>query len=399
MTSSMLAIDLGSAEPNVAASAPARDDCRVAVYRDVAALASDWRDLETRAGGTQFQSHAWCGAWAEANAVAGRRVDPCIVTVWRNDRLVLLWPLAREWHGPFRVLQTFADPASQYSDALVERGPDRDRWVALAWAHIRTLRGIDAIILKCVRSDAAIAALAGARNEAFLTRQMAAPYASLQDDGSLGTVGRRSGRTRNAIKRHLRNLGEHGPVSFTRLTDPESRVTAMDQALRFKHDWLTRTAQVSAGYDHPANQAFLRSLAAQPDFLVLRLGVGAETAAIEAGTVRGGYYWSLVQSYDVRYAAHGPGRMLFQHILAHPAEFGVAVLDFLAPAYPHKQEWADGEVVVRDYVIPMRATGRLVLLYRRDLRPRLKVWRERLSRGALRPPLPRWGWWRRSRQD
>lgn len=392
MTSSMLAIDLGSAEPNVAAWAPAREDCRVAVYRDIAPVAASWRDLETRAGGTQFQSYAWCGAWAEANAAAGCRIVPRIVTVWRNDRLVLLWPLVRRRLGPFRILQTFGEPASQYSDALIERGPEQARWLALAWTQIRALRGIDAIVLKGVRSDAAIAALAGEWNGAFLTRQMAAPYAGLQEDGSLGTVHRRSGRTRNAIKRHLRNLGEHGPVSFTRLADPEARVAAIDQALRLKHDWLARTAQVSAGYDHPANRAFLRKLAAQPDFMVLRLGVGAETAAIEAGSVRDGFYWSMVQSYDVRYAAHGPGRLLFQHILANPSEFGIAMLDFLAPAYPHKQEWADGEVAVRDYVIPMRPTGWLVLLYRRDLRPRLKVWRERISR---RPRLPRWGWRRR----
>ena len=391
MTSSPLTLDLGSAGSNVATLARVRQDCRVAVYRDVAALASSWRDLETRAGGTHFQSYAWCDAWAEANAAAGCRVTPCIVTVWQNDRLVLLWPLVRRRFGPFRVLQTFGEPASQYSDALVERGPEQERWLALAWTHIRALRGIAAIVLKCVRSDAAIAALAGERNDAFLTRQMVAPYAGLQEDGSLGTVQRRSSRTRNAIKRHLRNLGEHGPVSFTRLTDPEARVAAIDQALRLKHDWLSRTAQVSAGYDHPANRAFLRNLAAQPDFLVLRLGVGAETAAIEAGSVRDGYYWSLVQSYDVRYATHGPGRLLFQYILANPSEFGVTRLDFLAPAYPHKQEWADGEVAVRDYVIPMRPTGWLVLIYRRDLRPRLKVWRERLSRPSH---LFRWGWWR-----
>lgn len=374
MIEALSTVDFGSTEAAVVSN-----DFRAVISHDFAALEVQWTELEIQAGCTIFQSYAWCSTWAEAAHRAGCREMPYVVTVWKGNRLVLLWPFVMRRLGPFRVLHSFGDPATQYSDALTVSGGERDRWLEVAWKELRSLKGIDAVLLKGVRDDAAIAPFVASRCGDFVTRRAEAPFADFRPNAA-NPIRRRSGRTRNVLQRHLRNLAKHGDTEFETVTDTAGRVEAMRDALRLKEAWLSRTGKFSAGYSHPANSHFMPDLAACPDFVVARLKVGGETAAIEAGLLRNGSYASLIQSYDGRYAAHRPGYLLFWHMVEHAAEFGIEVLDFLAPAYPHKRDWANGEMPVRDYVIPIWSGGRVIVYFIRHVRPRIKMWLERLSK-------------------
>lgn len=349
---------------------PPGELCRSSVYRELDVLAEDWVNLEARAVGGVFQSYAWCSAWAEANRRCGRFEAARIVTVWVGSRLVLLWPLSvRRW-GPFRVLKSFAHPATQYCDALVEDSPERARWLELAWDSIRAMGDIDAVHVVGVRDDAVIAPLVASRRHVQITRLDAAPFIDFRP--TAGPVRRRSSRTRNALQRHLRSLSSRGATSFETVGEARARVSAVHEMLDLKHAWLARTARVSTGYAHPANHAFLMTLAGQDDFLLVRLTVGGTTAAVEGGILRDGYYWSLVQSYDERFAAHGPGRLVFWHMIQHAAALRIDVFDFLAPSCPHKVEWANGAMPVRDAVVPLRIRGWGVVVYVRHFRLLLK---------------------------
>ncbi|MFE1600633.1 GNAT family N-acetyltransferase [Methylobacterium sp. ID0610] len=350
------------------------------VEHDLAHLEKPWRDLEARAGGTVFQSYDWCRAWIEANREVGHRERLHLLSLYAGDRLVLVMPLALRRLGPFKVLHMLGEPATQYGDWLVEPGPNRETWIAGAWETLMGLRGVDALILKGVRDDAAIAPLLASRCGGRVTRREESPLSDFRPDAAGGPMRPRSGRTRSTLRRHQRDLAEHGAVTIELVRDPAERVAAMREALRLKQAWITRTRRISAGYAHPANALFLEKLAAGPDFLVARISTGSETAALEAGTLRDGCYASLVQSYDERFAAHGPGRLLFWWMVEHAAEIGIEVLDFLAPAYPHKREWANAAMPVSDYVVPLRPGGYGTLAYVRHLRPRLKQWAERLRR-------------------
>lgn len=357
----------------VALPGAARAACSVGVSQDLEALRDAWTALEARAGGGVFQSYAWCRAWEDAARRAGCRQTPRIVTVHQDGHLVLLWPLAIRRLGPLRVLRSFGEPATQNADALVAPGAERAEWLAAAWRGVRAMRDVDAVLLRGVREDAAIAPLVATRGH-FATRETEAPFCDFRSEGAR----RRSGRTRNALQRNLRHLAETGPVMFE-VVAPEGRAGAMAEALRLKHAWLRRTGRFSAGYAHPANAAFLRGVAECPNALILRLTVGGETAAIETGLIHQGTYASLVQAYEARHAAFGPGRLLFRHMVDHAADLGIAVLDFLAPASRHKSEWASGAVRVRDYAVPLRLRGWMLLAYVRHLRPRAKAWRERVG--------------------
>lgn len=371
--------------PADALGTPFRDGtserCHVAVSQDLQALREAWIALEARSNGGVFQSYGWCWTWEAAARRTGCRLAPRILTVHQDGRLVLLWPLVVQRLGPLRVLRSFGEPATQYADALLAPGAEREVWLDSAWQAVRSMRDVDAVLLRGVRADAAIAPLVAPRGR-FATRRAEAPFCDFRN----AEARRRSGRTRNTLQRNLRHLAEAGPLAFEVVREAEARVSVMAEAVRLKQAWLRRTGRFSAGYAHPANATFLQGLAACPNALVLRLTVGGQTAAIEAGLVQGGAYASLVQAYEVRHAAHGPGRLLFRHMVENAAALGIDRLDFLAPASRHKSEWATGAMPVRDYALPLRLRGWILLAYVRHLRPRAKVWREGIG-AALTGPV------------
>jgi len=335
-----------------------------------ATLAREWHGLEIQSATvTVFQSSAWCRAWLKASAKAGFTEETRILIVRRGGRPVLLWPLAVRRAGPCRVLHALGEPATQYCDALVAREEHCGRLLDAAWSAIRSWRDIDLIEMRRVRTNATIAALpALAKVKAACATT--APFVDIRL--AAGGDAHRSSRTRNALKRHRRKLAEHGEVSFEIVQDIEAKIRVVDEAVAFKRRWMIERGLWSDGYAHVAADEFTRTLAEEPGFRVSRLTVRGETAAVEAGYVMGGAYWSLTQSYDSRFAEHAPGRLLTWQFMEYCAASDVHMLDFLAPAHQYKREWSTGEVAVCDYLIPLTIKGSLLAAALGRARPALK---------------------------
>lgn len=347
---------------------------RVSTERALASLRHPWQDLHRRVpGATLYQSHGWCEVWVEACAGLGRPVDVRIITVFEEGRLVLLWPLAVRSLGPVGILHALAEPATQYCDLLVERSPRSAEWVDLALRQVRAEPGVDLVHLHNVREGGGLDSFGRSHLGQHQLSQDEAPFLRLSGEAEGEELGRpktRSGRSVNALKRHWRNLERHGRVEFQSV--PRCRhVAAVAEALELKRAWLQERGGVSAGYDHPANGAAISEIARRGLFMVTRLSVGGETAAVEIGLIERGRYYSLIQSYDRRYAAHAPGRLLLWKLFAETG-LGIEVFDFLAPTHPHKTEWTDAVIVVTDYAIPLNLKGRLAVSYLRTGKPWLK---------------------------
>ena len=354
------------------------------VYSGFADLETPWRLLVSRNERSAFyQSFDWCSCWMRACEQAGKPERARIVTVWEDGRLVLIWPLALARLGPIGILHALAEPATQYCDLLVQPSADASRWHEKAWVAARSIAGADVLHLRHVREDSALQLMV---RERAIWRRIAAedaPYVALTDHAESDASGRRrrSGRSLNALRRHWKHLERHGTVSVETVC-PCAQVAAVAEAFDLKERWLRERGAASAGYQHPGNRQAVMSLAQMKQFSVYRLRVGGETAAVEVGLLDRGQYYSMIQSYDFRFAAHAPGRLLLWQLLEghHP---GIQTFDFLPPALPHKSEWTDVSVGVSDYVAPLSLKGRLAVSY-------LETYRQYLSRafGAL-PPLVR----------
>lgn len=343
-------------------------------FERFASIEAGWRAL----AGLQdrpvlYQSFDWCHPWVKACAGIGRPLDVRVVTVREEGRLVLVWPLALSRLGPIRILHALGEPATQYCDLLVEPGACGGDYVDLAWDRIAAMPDVDLVHLRNVREGSGLDLLRRICLRKFQRSADAAPYLRLGscEAGSVGDGPRdRSSRSRNALRRHRKQLARLGPVTFE-VVDPCDHRMAAREALALKRAWLETRGTLSAGYAHPANEPAIEDLAEAGRFAVTRLRVGAATAAIEIGLVEAGHYYSLIQSYDQAFAAHAPGRLLiWQFIEENP--FGIETMDFLPPSLPHKTEWTDASVPVREFAVPLTSRGRLALPALRRLKGGLK---------------------------
>lgn len=365
---------------------------RLEVHDCVAALDQSWRELEQRsADGTVFQGADWCRAWIEAARVVGAVEAPRIVTLWRGSRLVLLWPLAVRRLSVFRVLHALAEPATQYGDLLVDPDEDRAALVEMAWHAVRSWRDIDVIELRRVPDGSSLANLRELARHAVDRSRDSAPLVDFRMLAADRADRQRTSRTRNALRRHERLLAELGPVGFEIVAEPQEQCAAIAKAFALKREWQKEKSVASAGYAHRASEGCLQRLARDGCLFVARLRVGEQTAALEIGALRQRRYWSLVQSYDLRFARHAPGRLLFWHLLGKCPELGIDVFDFLAPACRHKLEWSNTDIGIRDYLVPTSARGSVALSYLSVVKPRLRdLYRQLPSklRGHLTWMLP-----------
>lgn len=346
---------------------------RIEMHTEVSELHVAWSELERRCGEVNiFQTADWCRAWIEAAQAEGEAESPRIVAIWRGDRLVLLWPLAVRRLSVFRILHTLAEPATQYGDVLIDEDEDAAMLLAMAWTEIRSWRDIDAVELRRVRNASPLALLPALAPHLVERSRASAPILDFRHLGPKAVDGQRTSRTRNALRRHERLLGELGPVSFEIVTSPEQQCAALREAFALKRQWQKEKSITSSGYAHHASERSLLSLAAAGHFLTARLRVGGQTAALEMGTLRNRRYWSLVQSYDLRFSRHAPGRLLFWRLLEQCPGLGIDLFDFLAPAHRHKLEWSNGETGIADYLVPVSIKGRLAVSYLSNIKPILR---------------------------
>ncbi|KUL94255.1 hypothetical protein DK26_19035 [Bosea sp. WAO] len=343
-------------------------------------LLEPWRDLMRRSSNaTFFQSPEWCEAWVVAAQAGGTPETPRIATIWRGRTLILLWPLAVRRLAVFHILHHLGEPATQYGDVLIDKREDGRALLDMAWEMVLSWHEIDAIELRRVRQDTVLADHL-ARYRVSGT-QASAPMLDFRNLEASSADRQRTSRTRQALRRHQRQLGEHGQVTFELVRRPEEQCLLLDHAFALKRVWQQQKGAVSAGYAHGASHACLRQLSMQGFLLVAYLRAGDEIAAVEIGALDQRRYWSLVQSYDLRFAKHAPGRLLFWYLLERCPQLSIEVFDFLAPAHRHKLEWANTEVAIDDYLIPVSSRGRLAATYLARVKPVLRECYRRLPAG------------------
>ncbi|UDL93797.1 GNAT family N-acetyltransferase [Lichenihabitans sp. PAMC28606] len=347
------------------------DRPRASLIQDPGEILDAWIDLHSRVTYAAFyQAPQWCAAWVAACAAAGRPEDVRIIAVYDFGRLVLIWPLAVRRLGPFSVLHALAEPATQYCDLLVEHSSKAADWIGIAWALVLAQPGVDLVHLRNVREGSELQRYGAHWLDGHRVATGVAPYLNLCASAD-GSRRQRSGRSVNALRRHLKQLSKRGPVVFETVP-PSGQIAALKLALALKHDWSKARGVRSAGYEHPANEATLLTLASSGHFVMRQIRVGGKVAAIEIGATEKGHYYSMIQSYDASFSAHGPGRILLWRLF-EDGDPEITTFDFLPPAQPHKTEWAAEAVPVHTYGVATSLKGHLVLGYFQHLKPRLKA--------------------------
>jgi CelD/BcsL family acetyltransferase involved in cellulose biosynthesis len=369
------------------------------------ALEAEWTALFERAGRAQlaFQTFAWLSCWADHYLDRSSRL--CVVTGWRDGRLVMAWPLVARTRLGLTKLGWMGEPASQYGDVLLETGPAAEADLLAGWATLATL-GADLVVLRKLRDDSPLVPVL-ARAATACARQ-AAPFAQFRGRAEFSQVlAPLSPKAHSGRRRLLRRLHETGDIAFVSGAAGADAKILVERAFAMKRAWLLRRGLYSGPLDDDAMLNFFVDFCSrksnQAGLLIDAICRDGRPIGVGITLGAGNSAFGHILAHDADCDKQGVGLLLADHVMKCCFERGLERYDMLAPFDDYKRDWATGAVPVADYVHGITALGRGVAGYwRTGARESLKralgklppvagrtVWR--LARGALgfaRPQRP-----------
>ncbi len=372
---------------------------RIEVANDkgaIATLRDAWEELAARvaADTNLFQSYDWNALWWRHYGASEGDV-PRILTLWRDERLVCIWPLMVSKRHGVRVLRWSTGHLLQYGDVLVDPGPVGQEALSRAWQAILGWRDVDALHLTFVREDASVYEFLSKHMARLADEAARAPYldSSNADERQILVSGSPA-RRRKDLRRRRRRLLEHDPDAITRVATGEDQKGLIDRLLALKRDWTRSHGTTLRALGYPAARDFLmdyaRAAGAKANFRLSVLEHNSEPIAIEYAMLYRGRFYSYAGAFDPRWSKLSPGRLLIEDTLRWCSGNDITVVDFLPPVSLYKQEWASRSIAVTTFALARNWRGRLYLwVYRAAVLPIAKRIQWRLPR--------RWAWYLESK--
>ncbi|MCR6498959.1 GNAT family N-acetyltransferase [Shinella sp. CPCC 101442] len=345
------------------------------VLRDRAAMAdmaAAWRDLDACAGNpfTYFQSADWCLKWIET--FASPKCRPQVHTLWRDGRLIAVWPLMLSG-GVLKRLEPLGWPHSQYANLLTDPA-----YGGVTARLLTGLAGHDLMVLDGVPDGSALAGLLGetpplaslANSAAMLDLSaFATPQAYAE------TLSKTQRRNRN---RRRNALAREGELSFAVLFPGDAGFAeGVATCVAFKRQWLRETARRGTGLAFEGFDRFLASLsgdeAALSGACLSVLKAGDRLIAGEIGFLHHGHYHAYLGAFDWALREASPGKVQMDMTVCWLIERGVKTYDLLGNPADYKDSWSNSAVELQSYALPASLAGRAYAhLWTARLRPGLK---------------------------
>lgn len=351
----------GTAPPNIA----------LEIRSDLGAVADEWRAFERRADCLPFQSFAWLDQWQRHIGALRGAVPVLIFGRDTQGELLFILPLALERHGPLRVLTWLGVELGDYNGPLLAERfssqPGACEFGAV-WSAILVLLRSDARLRFDLIDLPKMPEMINAQKNPFIQLQVL-PNRSGAYVATLGAnwddyyIAKRSASTRKTIRRKQKQLEELGEIRFVEPADSAGCAHTVATLIEQKSRLFARMG-VENIFLRPGYRNFYLGLvteAANGLIHVSRLDVGETIAAANVGLQSRGCYYLILSSYhDGEMARFGPGRTHLHELLHRAIERGFRYFDFTIGDEPYKLDWADGKLVLYDYLAGDTARGWLV---------------------------------------
>lgn len=338
------------------------------------AVSTEWLALEQLSHhAAVFQSFLLLRVWARhfCSARGGGRLHVEIVR--KDGRAVLILPLYVSGLPFMRVARIAGDPITQFSEILVDQSAEAGAAFEVALTAAEAY-GIDAILLRRVRNDSNLLALAASRFRPAVN-QSEAPFVDLSPFGDFPAfLASLSKNMRRSLRNRRNHLAKAGDCRFEILRGADARA-AVAHALDLKRRWLVQRGALSSAFVDPATKACLLGLAesASAGAVIARLVVRGETAAIRFGIEYRGTHFAYMSAYDASFGDVAPGKLLMEFCIAGFRERQFERVDMLPPAGRHKNDWCPESTGVADYTLPLTSAGRLYAeVFQEKVRPAMK---------------------------
>ncbi|MCP8883836.1 GNAT family N-acetyltransferase [Devosia sp. XJ19-1] len=350
---------------------------------EIEACADAWREIEVSCADPMayFQSYDWCRNWVRQFGDIGR---PYVITLWREETLLALWPRMIVEAAGIRRLETLGVPHSQYCGALVRRGTSPKLGIAQKLEAAALQSGCDVTICRAVPEGTALAGFVADKPEV----RGADNVASMLDLSAFASVehytnglGKLQKRNRNRRRNHLARLGA---LDFAVIWPNDPRFAELARhCTQMKRRWLRETRRYSAGFSIDGYDDFLAGLPGDPvageGACLSMLRAGGRVVSLEIGFIRQRHYYAYVGGFDWALRHLSPGKVQMEMTIAWLIENRIKTYDLLINPADYKASWTNTSVVVRTHAQPLTWKGHVYAsAWLPTLRPALKSLHGRL---------------------
>lgn len=347
----------------------AASDGEIAIYGELGAIEREWREFETRADCTVFQTYDWLATWQNRIGNPAGIVPLVVVGRDQDRRILFILSLMLASHGPWRRLSWLGSDLCDYNAPMLaahfSQRIDPERFVDL-W------RDVTRLVRRHVRYDLIdlqkMPQRIGAQQNPFLNLKVIAAASgahstALGKDWDAFYAAKRSAATRQRDRNKLKRLTAHGEVRFTTAEREEDIAGTLDWLLDQKTQSLARMG-ISSPFGRAQTRQFYLDVATSPSRRadVSRLDIGPVVATASFGLIFRGAYHYLVASYQSgELARFGAGNVHLHHLLRRAIDLGLDRFDFTIGDEPYKQNWCDVEEKLYDHVSAATLRGALAV--------------------------------------
>ncbi|MEM6617125.1 MAG: GNAT family N-acetyltransferase [Pseudomonadota bacterium] len=339
----------------------------VQVTSDLSQVETAWREFETRAICTPYQSFDFVRLWIETIGVADR-VSPVIAVIRsRSGQITAILPFGRYKRGPVTVAGWLGDQNMNYFMGLFDpdaalTGQDLKKCLV----EIAKAASVDGFFLKNQPRS-----WLGFENPALSLETQASPSnafgAILNPDFDTHFANLGASKWKRQLRSKLKKLNGLGAVVMRKARDKADAHQIMDVYIAQKSKSLSAQG-ISSPFDLPDVRNFFHSLIdiSTDDLSLLDLYVlelNGEPIAVYGGTPAFGHFAASICSYaEGPHAAASPGEQLLRFVVEDRCKIGDTCMDLGTGEGRYKKNWCPERIDLFDAVIPVTLIGRLYAL-------------------------------------
>lgn len=298
------------------------------------------------------------------HVLAAQGAKLLVVVGYEDGELVALWPLATRRRGLWRIVNQAGPLAAEYSNVLVEPGPQAAGRVAALWRAVERAGVADIAVVPFVRSGPLGSVLAAHPHITSRETDTAPRVAWRGNESWDAYYASLDGDYRRGQNRRRRQLNERGAVAFEVVTDPARAAEMIAWLLAEKRHWADRVDKRGAWVFSPAYQAFLTALItgngdAAARFVVFVLTLDGAQVAAKFAMVGPRQLEFIISGFLGSLGRFSPGNVLNEHCLRFAHERGLAV-EFGAGREETKKYWSRGTSdVTTNYRVALTRWGEM----------------------------------------
>ncbi len=340
-------------------------------------LKSEWQALEQSCAEPfiYFQSYDWCKKWCDvfcsnsgsANSTKNAKPKIRIYALWRNSKLIMVWPLMlTRSRANLHNLTFLSEPHGQYGNIICDRKLLSVKTGKKVWNYIRANSDADAITLDKYPQSSMLKQIVDGdglvenseRHSSILNLE---GFENWEEYRS--SLSRKTRKQRNQRRNKLAKIGEityevhfGGSPSYERL---------LQLALHWKNIWLRETGRRTSVLSDADTKRFLTNLDGS-DKSQSRLVNGAtlgvlsvanKPIGIELGMCLDGHYYSYLGAFDWENKRLSPGKTQIEEAQMWAKEVGLKKFDFLGDPSDYKTAWTDLTDALESRSVPVTLRG------------------------------------------